>query len=81
MLQVGHGALTAFGEMLDAFREFFFVVLCACDIPLNPALRDGSEVFGQDLECGEVVFWFERSDCAGYGYTVADHAPMTMTLR
>ena len=80
MLQVADSAFAAFGEVLDALRVFLLMVLCDCDVPLDPALRDGAQVFGGDLECGEVFLWFERSNCAGDGYSLADHAPMAILV-
>jgi hypothetical protein len=80
MLQVGHGAFAAFSKVLYTVRKFLLVVHHTRDVPLYPALRDGSKVFWRDLECGEAVLWLERSDCAGDGYTLADHVLVIMML-
>ena len=74
MLLVGDGTFVAFGEVLDALRVFLLVALRARDVPLYPALRDGSELLWRDLKCKDVVLRFERSDHTGYGYALADHA-------
>lgn len=80
MLHVGDDALVAFGELLNPLPVFLLMVLRVCDVPLYPALGDGSEVFGEDLESREVVLWFERSDYAGDGYTLANHALIMILL-